>query len=176
MNSGEEVMVHMDTKIKRLIAEVLGEIGKAGTTFSDESSAQKTDTTQPDDLTVADLKEQLLVPAPANREAYLKAKETTVSRIGIWRAGPRYLTKSLLRFSADHAIAQFAVFHNVSEAFVKDWGLLEIKTRCKDKDQFLTNPTWGESLMRKIPNCSENIARRKPGCRFILPTVSVLQR
>ncbi len=136
----------MDTKIKRLIAEVLSEMGGAGAACSDESSAPATSDTQPDDLTVENLKEQLLVPDPANRDAYLKAKGTTVSRIGIWRAGPRYLTESLLRFSADHAIAQFAVFHNVSEAFVKEWGLLEIKTKCVDKDQFLTNPDLGREL------------------------------
>ncbi|MCK5913906.1 MAG: ethanolamine ammonia-lyase subunit EutC [Desulfuromusa sp.] len=136
----------MDAKIKQLIEDVLRDMGK-GQGTSLEAPAQQPPTKEPlVDLTTENLKEQLLVPTPANREAYLKFKGATASRIGIWRTGSRYLTKSLLRFRADHAIAQDAVFNNVSEEFLKEWGLLEIKTKCADKDQFLTRPDFGREL------------------------------
>jgi len=98
------------------------------------------------DLTTIDLKKQLLVPKPANREAYLKLKSTTPARIGIWRSGPRYLTKSLLRFRADHAVAQDAVFNSVSKDFINELDLFEITTPCKDKDEFLTRPDLGRQI------------------------------
>ncbi len=136
----------MEAKIKQLIEDVLREMGKeSGASL--ESSAPQLPAEEPlVDLTKEDLKEQLLVPDPSNREAYLKFKGATASRIGIWRTGPRYLTQSLLRFRADHAIAQDAVFNDVSADFIKEWGLLEIKTKCVDKDQFLTRPDFGREL------------------------------
>lgn len=150
----------METKIKQLIEDVLREMSQNKNTPL-ESVPQVLSTEEPlVDLATENLREQLLVPDPSNREAYLKFKGTTASRIGIWRAGSRYLTKSLLRFRADHAIAQDAVFNNVSDEFIKEWGLFEIKTKCVDKDQFLTRPDLGRelddangSLLRK--NCSD---------------------
>lgn len=150
----------METKIKQLIEDVLREMGQEKSTPL-ERAPQALFAEEPlVDLTTENLREQLLVPDPSNREAYLKFKGATASRIGIWRSGSRYLTKSLLRFRADHAIAQDAVFNNVPEEFIKEWGLFEIKTKCTDKDQFLTRPDLGRqlddenaSLLRK--NCPE---------------------
>ena len=139
-------MVDMETKIKQLIADVLREMDQQqGASL--EIVPQVLTAEEPlVDLTIENLREQLLVPNPSNREAYLKFKGATASRIGIWRTGSRYLTTSLLRFRADHAIAQDAVFNNVPEEFIKEWGLLQIKTKCVDKDQFLTRPDLGRQL------------------------------
>jgi ethanolamine ammonia-lyase small subunit len=139
----------MDTKIKRLIDEVLSEMGRKPASpivLVAPDALQMTVAEPMLDLTEVDLKKQLLVPAPANKEAYLKAKDATVARIGIWRTGSRYLTEPLLRFRADHAIARDAVLNEVSLAFVKEWGLPELKTRCEDKEQFLTRPDLGREL------------------------------
>jgi len=144
-------MVAMETKIKQLIADVLAEMGKEPVSPPVEDSPLI-------DLTAENLQEQLLVPDPANRAAYLKFKTTTASRIGIWRAGPRYLTRTQLRFRADHAIAQDAVFNNVSDQFIQGWGLPEIKTKCVDKDQFLTRPDLGRELDE------ENVVLLKKSC------------
>jgi ethanolamine ammonia-lyase small subunit len=82
----------------------------------------------------------------SNREIYLKLKETTPARVGIWRSGPRPLTRALLRFRADHADALDAVFKNVSEQFITSLNLETIQSCCKDKDQFLTRPDLGRKL------------------------------
>lgn len=152
----------MDNKIKKMIEEVLSEMSRGESSSSAATPIVVPVAVQAKDLTTENLKTQLLVPDPANREAYLKAKGTTASRIGIWRAGPRYLTTSMLRFRADHATAQDAVFNNVSEAFVKEWGLLEVKTRCADKDQFLTRPDLGKELDNENADLLRKNCRDKP--------------
>ncbi len=139
-------MVDMENKIKQLIEDVLREMGQQKNNSLERVSPSLSSEEPLTDLTAENLREQLLVPSPANRDAYLKFKGSTASRIGIWHAGSRYLTKSLLRFRADHAIAQDAVFNNVSEKFIKEWGILEVKTKCTDKDQFLTRPDLGRQL------------------------------
>nr|WP_220186160.1 ethanolamine ammonia-lyase subunit EutC [Brevibacillus halotolerans] len=99
-----------------------------------------------DDITEIDIKGQLLIPDPEDREGYLKMKERTPARLGIWRAGPRYKTSTSLRFRADHAAAQDAVFSDVPEEFVKEMNLVSIATLCKDKDEYITRPDLGRQL------------------------------
>nr|WP_276561838.1 ethanolamine ammonia-lyase subunit EutC [Brevibacillus halotolerans] len=99
-----------------------------------------------DDITEIDIKGQLLIPDPEDREGYLKMKERTPARLGIWRAGPRYKTSTSLRFRADHAAAQDAVFSYVPEEFVKEMNLVSIETLCKDKDEYITRPDLGRQL------------------------------
>lgn len=99
-----------------------------------------------DDITEIDLRKLLLVPEPADREGYMKMKEKTPARLGVWRAGPRYKTITSLRFRADHAAAQDAVFSYVSEDFVKEMNLVPIETMCRDKDEYITRPDLGRQF------------------------------
>lgn len=99
-----------------------------------------------DDITEINLREQLLVPDPEDREGYLMMKEKTPGRLGVWRAGPRYKTLTSLRFRADHAAAQDAVFSYVSEDFVKEMNLIPVATLCRDKDEYITRPDLGRQF------------------------------
>ncbi|MFD3260369.1 ethanolamine ammonia-lyase subunit EutC [Paenibacillus lentus] len=99
-----------------------------------------------DDITEINLRKLLLVPEPADREGYLKMKEKTPARLGVWRAGPRYKTLTSLRFRADHAAAQDAVFSYVSEEFVKEMNLVAVETLCRDKDEYITRPDLGRQF------------------------------
>jgi len=153
-------VVESEVDIKKVIAEVLAEMGHDVPVSPAQNVVSAAADISLTDLTAEDLKKQLLVPEPANRDAYLKYKDATVSRIGIWRSGSRYKTGAFLRFRADHAIAQDAVFNDVSDEFLKEWGLFEVKTKCSDKDQFLTRPDLGrelddESIALLKKNCSE---------------------
>ncbi len=111
-----------------------------------EVESSRKESEEPFDITSIDLREELLVPNPHNKEVYLKLKSTTPARIGIWRSGARPLTTSLVRFRADHAIAQDAVFSYVSEEFLQKMGWPIIESRCSDKDEFLTRPDLGRQL------------------------------
>ena len=98
------------------------------------------------DLSKVDLRAELAVPDPANAEEYLNMKARTPARLGVWRAGPRYRTKTYLRFRADHAVAMDAVFTDVPEDFLAANGLFQVTTRCTSKDEFLTRPDLGRLL------------------------------
>ena len=95
------------------------------------------------DVTQLDLRKLYLTQDPENPEKFRKMKEKTPARLGSGRAGPRYKTLTMLRFRADHAAAQDAVFSQVSETFARDNGMVEVKTRCANKDEYLTRPDLG---------------------------------
>ncbi|MBU3128318.1 ethanolamine ammonia-lyase subunit EutC [Clostridium tagluense] len=113
-----------------------------------------------EDITTVDIKKQLLVPNPADAKGYLKMKQSTPARLGIWRAGPRYKTETALRVRADHAAAQDSVFSYVSEEFLKEMNLFSIKTECKDKNEYITRPDLGKKIT------SEGIKAIKDNCKM----------
>ena len=106
------------------------------------------------DVTALDLRKLYLTHDPENGEKYRKMKEKTPARLGSGRAGPRYKTLTALRFRADHAAAQDAVFSQVPEDFAEKNGMVEVQTRCASKDEYLTRPDHGrcfdEENHRKI--------------------------
>ena len=106
------------------------------------------------DVTALDLRKLYLTDHPENGEKYRKMKEKTPARLGSGRAGPRYKTLTALRFRADHAAAQDAVFSQVPEDFAARNGMTEVQTRCQSKDEYLTRPDHGrcfdEENQRKI--------------------------
>ncbi|HEM3696734.1 TPA: ethanolamine ammonia-lyase subunit EutC [Streptococcus suis] len=95
------------------------------------------------DITEVDIQKQFLIPNAINEEAYRKIKQFTPARLGLWRAGNRYKTQTILRFRADHAAAQDAVFSYVSEDFVKEMGFIPVHTKASSKDEYLTRPDLG---------------------------------
>ena len=98
------------------------------------------------DLLATDLQAVVNVPRPHDPEALKALKRRTPARLGVWRAGPRYLTETLLRFRADHAVAMDAVFTDVADEWLKANNLPRFKTKCENKDVFLTRPDLGRSF------------------------------
>lgn len=113
-----------------------------------------------EDVSMLDLRKLYLVEDPQQEAAYRKLKERTPARVGSGRAGPRYKTLTMLRFRADHAAAQDAVFSQVAENYAQENGLLALQTKCRDKDEYLTRPDLGrvfdeengKKLKAAIPN------------------------
>ena len=95
------------------------------------------------DVTALDLRKLYLVENSADGEKFKKMKEKTPARLGCGKAGPRYKTLTMLRFRADHAAAQDAVFSQVPEDFAEKNGLVSVVTKCRDKDEYLTRPDLG---------------------------------
>ncbi len=95
------------------------------------------------DVTELDLRKLYLTENPANGEAFAKMKQRTPARLGSGKAGARYKTITMLRFRADHAAAQDAVFSEVDTEFAKKYDLLPTKTCCDSKDEYLTRPDLG---------------------------------
>ena len=95
------------------------------------------------DVTQLDLRKLYLTENPAEPEKFRKMKEKTPARLGSGRAGARYKTLTMLRFRADHAAAQDAVFSEMDADFAKENDLLPTKTRCDSKEEYLTRPDLG---------------------------------
>ena len=136
-----------------MIAEILGQLGKEPMVKGSDYKATRPDpvaqnTAYEDgdfvpDVTALDLRKLYLVENPENGDKYRKMKEKTPARLGSGRAGPRYKTLTMLRFRADHAAAQDAVFSQVDEDFAKNNGLVPVQTCCTSKDEYLTRPDKG---------------------------------
>ena len=98
------------------------------------------------DITKIDLREEILVPEPRDMEMLKKMKLSTPARIGVFRAGPRPKTRTLLRFRTDHAAAMDAVFSSVSDEFLDKMSLPTVQTKCRNKDEYLTRPDLGRQF------------------------------
>lgn len=95
------------------------------------------------DVTQIDLRKLYMVEDAAQPDKYRRLKEKTPARLGFGKAGARYKTLTMLRFRADHAAAQDAVFSQVPEDFAEKNDLVALQTCCKDKDEYLTRPDLG---------------------------------
>ena len=136
-------------ELQSLVAQMLREMGHpvAQAPTKESAAPERAGTAAQDgclpDITQIDLRSQYLVENPKNPQAFLALKKKTPARLGVGRAGPRYRTETLLRFRADHAAAQDSVFSQVPERFYRDNDYVFVKTKCKDKDEYLTRPDLG---------------------------------
>ena len=128
-----------ELELKEIIGKVLKEMAVEGTSVNNEvkkpsASASVIENGIIDDITKEDLREVIELKNPANREELLKYKRKTPARLAISRAGSRYTTHTMLRLT------------DVSEDFLKANNLFTVKSRCQDKDQYITRPDLGRRL------------------------------
>ena len=137
-----------EEEVRQLVRKVLA--GMASNTDQasvvSQTASPVTDRGEVPDVTAISTKDEFHVPHPHNREGYLAMKKSTVARLGVWRAGPRYNTWSMLHFRADHATAQDAVFMDVDLDWVASQGFVAGQSQCASKDEFLTRPDLGRQL------------------------------
>ena len=125
-----------DQEMELIVRRVLSELGvgaAAATTEDDEIP----------DIRQVDYRMTYDVAHPANPERFAQVKARTWARLGLGRSGPRYTTSALLRFWADNASAQDAVFTDVDPDLLEQLGLFSVQTRCTSKDEYLTRPDLG---------------------------------
>jgi ethanolamine ammonia-lyase small subunit len=134
-------MMVTESEIKKYVAEVLREMAAGGAAPKAAPKAAGGDILP--DILEEDLSERIDVPSPHNVEALRAIKKIPPAWIGVWRAGTRYLTDTLLRFRADHAVAMDAVFTEVPDEWMAKHNLPKFRTRCESKDMFLTRPDLG---------------------------------
>jgi len=136
-----------EDEVKRLVRDVLaGMMTSGGGASAAAPAAPMAAGGECPDVTAVSTKDEFHVPNPANREGYMAMKQTTVARLGVWRAGPRYNTWAMLHFRADHATAQDAVFMDVDADWVSAQGFVAGQSECTGKDEFLTRPDLGRKL------------------------------
>jgi ethanolamine ammonia-lyase small subunit len=87
------------------------------------------------------------VHRPRDPEALAALMAATTARIGVGRAGPRYRTAALLRFQADHAVTQDALYRDVDQKLLDELGLFTVQTRITGgKQEYLLRPDLGRQL------------------------------
>ena len=126
-------------ELSALVAEILAGMGeapqvKAGPYHPENPGpAQRQEGGSAEDVSAIDLRKLYLTRDPQKGEEYRKLKMRTPARLGMGKAGPRYKTLTMLRFRADHAAAQDAVFSEAPQDFAGKNGLVPVQTCCKDK-------------------------------------------
>ncbi|MDR0308918.1 MAG: ethanolamine ammonia-lyase subunit EutC [Coriobacteriales bacterium] len=98
------------------------------------------------DATLITMEDTFWVPNAHDEEGYRRMKQFTSGRLGIWRAGPRPLTKAYVRAKADHAAAQGTVWSNVGEQVISSLGFIPLQSRSADKAEYLKKPPTGKRL------------------------------
>ena len=141
-------------ELAALVAEILAGLGKEPEVKGEYVSREPEKKNVPKfqdgdfvpDVTALDLRRLYLVEEPENGDKFRKMKEKTPARLGSGKAGARYRTLTMLRFRADHAAAQDAVFSEIGDEFAREHDLLPTRTRCTSKDEYLTRPDLGRSF------------------------------
>lgn len=160
-----------EKEIKNIIAQVLSELGGTEQKTEDVEKRVKEVVCQAGcevadddlfDITSTIMQNEFDVPNPVNKDEYMKLKQPTPARLGISRTGTRYLTKTALRFRADHAVAMDAVFSDVSEEFLKEMGLFSVQTAVTDKDEYLTRPDLGRRFSPEAIQMIKDKCKVKP--------------
>jgi ethanolamine ammonia-lyase small subunit len=99
------------------------------------------------DPTSEDLRYKPRINNPQDPTALKELINSTTSRIGVGRAGPRYKTASLLLFQGDHAVTQDALYRDVDSKLLEEFGLFTVQTNITGgKEQFLLRPDLGRQL------------------------------
>ena len=78
--------------------------------------------------------------------ALRKLIEATPARVVQGRTGTRYLTRVYCGIRAEHAIAIDAVHSEVPDEFPKQLGCIPLRTKAKDKEDYLLFPDHGRRL------------------------------
>ena len=120
------------------------------------------------DVTALDLRKLYLTENAEDPEKFKKMKLKTPARLGSGKAGPRYKTLTMLRFRADHAAAQDAVFSEVDAEFAKKHDLLPVKTRCDSKDEYLTRPDLGRCFDEHNAKTIQGVIDTPPRVQLVI--------
>ena len=165
-------------ELTAMVAQILGEIGKEpavkGSDYRPENPGpEKKDTGYCDgdfvpDVSELNLRKLYLVENAKKPDVFRKMKEKTPARLGSGKAGPRYKTLTMLRFRADHAAAQDAVFSQVPEDYAEKNGLIPVQTCCRDKDEYLTRPDLGRRFDEENQTIIRNAVKSAPRVQIVV--------
>lgn len=148
--------------VERMVAERMGQVPTPQVKAADYRPMEpgpEGDGGELPDIAQVDLRALYLVPNPRNGPAFLDLKRKTPARLGVYRAGARYKTQTMLRMRCDHAAAQDSVFSHVSEDFIQRGGYVAVQTLCRDKDEYLTRPDKG----RRFDEAAQAVIREALG-------------
>jgi ethanolamine ammonia-lyase small subunit len=83
---------------------------------------------------------------PDPNSSFDEMRESTLARLGVGRAGPRYTTAAMLAMRADHARAVDAVMTAVAPDWARRNGLLEVHSQAVTREDYIRYPERGRRL------------------------------
>ncbi|GED52130.1 MULTISPECIES: ethanolamine ammonia-lyase subunit EutC [Brevibacillus] len=108
------------------------------------------------------------VPNPKYREGMQELLASTPARIGVWRAGVRPLTKTMLQLRRDHAAAVDAVYGEVSEETLKEFSLFTVETKYDNTENYLKRPDMGRIINDEGVRLLEERCQKKPQVQIVV--------
>lgn len=121
------------------------------------------------DPTVEDLRYKPQVKEAINPSALTELVHSTTARIGVGRAGPRYTTKSLLLFQGDHAVTQDALYRDVDQHLLDEFGLFSVQTKVTEgKEEYLLRPDLGRQLSEESKRVVAEKCVKNPNIQLVV--------
>jgi ethanolamine ammonia-lyase small subunit len=121
------------------------------------------------DPTTPDLRYKARVKNPRDPQALKELIASTTARIGVGRAGPRYTTASLLLFQGDHAVTQDALYRDIDQKLLDEFGLFTVQTRITGgKEQYLLRPDLGRQLSDEAKRTINEICVKSPNIQLVV--------
>jgi len=120
------------------------------------------------DISSIDYTSRVTIDNPVDMESCVRLKKTTNARICLGRAGNRFKTETLLRFSADHAVAIDSVWSLVDETIIDELGFIKVQTLIKNKEEYITRPDFGRSFSEETINNIKAKCIHKPDVQIIV--------
>ncbi|MCK9911264.1 ethanolamine ammonia-lyase light chain EutC, partial [Microbacteriaceae bacterium K1510] len=103
--------LELETLLEKVMEELEKKLGKEGTVQLKEQAKQAVAdmAAMPSEDEKTD-EPRTLIPSPKWKEGLEELVSSTPARIGVWRAGTRPMTKTMLQLRRDHAAAVDAVY------------------------------------------------------------------
>jgi len=121
------------------------------------------------DPTIGELRYHPRVRNPRDPEALKELVVSTTARIGVGRAGPRYTTASLLLFQGDHAITQDALYRDVDQNLLAEFGLFTVQTNITGgKEEYLLRPDLGRQLNSEAKQIIAEKCIKNPNVQLVI--------
>jgi ethanolamine ammonia-lyase small subunit len=109
-----------------------------------------------------------LIPSPKWKEGLEELISSTPARIGVWRAGTRPMTKTMLQLRRDHAAAVDAVYGEVSDALLKEFDLFSVDTLFENTENYLKRPDMGRIITDEGVKTIKERCKPKPQVQIVV--------
>lgn len=120
------------------------------------------------DVSLPEVKDKVLIDNPKSLELVKRLKKTTNARLGVGRAGDRFKTETLLKFRADHAIAQDAVWTEIDESLVDEMGFYKVQTMVNNKEEYVRRPDLGRIFSEETTEAIKMDCIHQPDVQIIV--------
>ncbi len=94
--------------------------------------------------------------------------DSTPARIAVGRTGPRPLTDTLLTFRADHAAAVDAVFGELDQQILLEFGIFAVQTMALDKQIYIRRPDLGRRLTSESVDAIKKMCTKRPQVQIVV--------